>query len=205
MTHKLRAAYIAAAPLPALGRGVRFAGAGVLMCLLIAIGIWGYDRVWNRLTPDSIEPPVCYGADNAYVPGNEVIPLRGAPGERGTPSIDRRHDLTYHERLKQAEEVCKPASCDRAAWETYRSALFWYLSARLQHTRKLDMNYGQPGLRRAQEIYSTPDDLRFERALRERYAAKAFLIKDFTQNRDAVAILVLKGAAGLRPCRKADL
>ena len=119
-------------------------------------------------------------------------------------SIDHRHDLAYHDRLKQAEETCKPGACDRAAWEPYRSALFWYLSARLQHTRKLDMAYGRQGLRRAQDIYSTPDDARFEKGLRDRYRAGVFRLNDLRQHKDAIAILVLKGGEALRPCHTGD-
>jgi hypothetical protein len=37
--------------------------------------------------------------------------------------------------------------------------------------------------------------------LRQRYRAKVFRINDFRQDRDAIAILVLKGGEALRPCR----
>jgi hypothetical protein len=46
---------------------------------------------------------------------------------------------------------------------------------------RLDQDYGQLGLRRAADIYSEP------------------------QNRDAIAILILKGGAALQPCRRADI
>jgi hypothetical protein len=76
---------------------------------------------------------------------------------------------------------------------------------RMQHTRQLDREYGQLGLRRAADIYSEPVDARIENGLRERYRAGMFRINDFRQNKDAIAILVLKGGAALRPCRRADI
>jgi hypothetical protein len=42
-------------------------------------------------------------------------------------------------------------------------------------------------------------------AMSERYRAGIFRINDFRQNRDAIAILVRKGGAALRPCRRADI
>lgn len=197
--------HIDAGTLASLPRAVRNVAAGAALCVVVAIGIWGYERVWKYVTPDPTVPPACYGADRAYVPENEALPLRGAPGPRGNPSVDQRHDLAYHERLKEAEAACTPASCGREAWNEYKSALFWYLSARLQHTRNLDRVYGRPGLRRAQEIYSTAEDVHFEQGLRERYRARVFRLNNLRQNADAIAILVLRDAAALRPCHKSDV
>jgi hypothetical protein len=67
------------------------------------------------------------------------------------------------------------------------------------------MAYGDNGLRLARTIYSDALDLQLEKGLRERYQAKAFRINDSRQNRDAMAILVFKGGAALRSCRKSDL
>jgi hypothetical protein len=181
----------------------------VLMGLAIGVTvITGFSiHAWlaHRLTPDPAVAPICYGSDEAnYTPNNQPIPLRGAPG-RGEPSIDQRRDQSYLERMIQAEGDCKVNACSRDAFAAYKSALFWYLATRLGHTRKLDREYGQLGLRRASDIYNEPHDVRIERGLRERYRAGIFRINDFSQNREAVAILVLKGGAGLRPCRRADV
>jgi len=105
------------------------------------------------------------------------------------------------DRMTLAQRVCTPSACGREEWQAYRSALFWYLASRLQHTTRLDRDYGDPGLARSREIYSTALDRQIEDGLRERYRAKVFRINDFRQDRDAVAILVLKRGEALRPCR----
>jgi hypothetical protein len=183
--------------------GTRAVFIGFFLSIPAVFLFLGFGSVAQRLWPEPSSAPACYWQDQAYVPRKDSIPLRGAPG-RGGPSVDQRHDLAYHERLKQAESVCQPGACDAEAREQYRSALFWYLSSRLQHTRRLDMNFGDQGLRRAQEIYSTPADVRFEQGLRERYRAGVSRLNDIKQNRDAIAILVLKDSASLHPCRKAS-
>jgi hypothetical protein len=60
------------------------------------------------------------------------------------------------------------------------------------------------GLIRARETYREPLDIKIEEGLRERYAAGVFRFNDFRQNREAVTILVLKGAEALRPCTKSE-
>jgi hypothetical protein len=101
-----------------------------------------------------------------------------------------------------ASRACTPQSCPREAWGQYRSALFWYLEPRLQHTSRLYLGFGEDGVIRAREIYREPLDLKIEEGLRERYAAGFFRFNDFRQQREAVTILVLKGGAALRPCTK---
>jgi hypothetical protein len=43
-------------------------------------------------------------------------------------------------------------------WEAYRSALIWYLSARLRDLRRAEERYGDNGLRRMRAAYDTPAD-----------------------------------------------
>jgi hypothetical protein len=69
---------------------------------------------------------------------------------------------------------------------------------------RLYLEYGNDGLIRARELYGEPLDMKVEHGLRERYAAGIFRINDFHQNREAVAILLLKGADALRPCGKGE-
>jgi len=61
----------------------------------------------------------------------------------------------------------------------------------------------------ARQNYDTSADRQIEEGLRARYRAGVFRINDFqpnrTGNREAIAILVLKDAAALRPCRKNDV
>ncbi|MEA2937156.1 MAG: hypothetical protein QOC56_660 [Alphaproteobacteria bacterium] len=174
----------------------------VLLMGGIATGGW----LLNRWSADPTEAPICYSPDQAnYTPLDEAIPLRGAVGLRGDRSIDQRIEKTSPEKMDAAEAACKIGACGREGSLTYRSAIFWYLSGRLQHTRQLDRTYGQTGLRRAVEIYSEPFDERVEKGLRDRYRAGVFRFSDFPQYREAVMILVLKGGAALRPCRKADI
>jgi hypothetical protein len=190
---------------PAVLSGLRTVALGVAGIITLGVVLGTYDWLAQRPAADPITPPACYGADEAnYTPHNQPIPLRGAPG-RGGPSIDQRRDKQYLERIEDAESTCGVNVCTRQAFDNYRSALFWYLSLRTQHTRQLDREYGQLGLRRAADIYSEPEDARIENGLRERYRRGVFRIADFRQNRDAVAILVLKGGTALRPCRRADI
>jgi hypothetical protein len=192
-------------PLP---EGFLSPGRAALMGLAIGVVVIGGFSTYHwlaRLWPDSREAPLCYWADRAdYTPRSDPIPLRGAPSRNGL-SIDQRRGETTSERLAEAEDACTVRACGREAWNKYRSAVFWYLSPRLQHTRQLDMAYGQPGLRRALDVYNQPLDTQFEKGLRDRYRAGGFRFGDFSQNRDAIAIVVLKGAAALRPCRKDDI
>jgi hypothetical protein len=144
--------------------------------------------------------PVCYGDE--LVAGTKTIPLSGRyPTERAIEERPAAADNVI-DRLTLALRICTEQSCPRAAWEEYRSTLFWYLSPRLQHTSRLYREYGSDGLTRARQIYIQPLDVAVEEGLRKRYAAGIFRINDFRQNTEAVAILVLKGADALRPCSK---
>jgi hypothetical protein len=183
---------------------LRATAIGLSIGATLVVGLLTYNWLAQRLTPDPSTAPACYGLERAtYTPPRDAtIPLRGAHARDGT-SIDQRRDESY--RVTEAETTCNVTECSTEAAKKYRSAWFWYLSSRLTHTRRLDMDYGQLGLRRAAEIYSEPIDIQLEKGLRERYRAGVFRINDFTQNRDAIAILVLKGGAALRPCRKVDV
>lgn len=129
----------------------------------------------------------------------------GAPDRNGVPNNRRRMGNHYIEAVLAAEKSCKPGACTSDAAKAYRSALFWYVEPRLQHTRQLEMSYGDNGLRLARTIYSDAVDLQIEKGLRKRYQARAFRINDSRQNRDAMAILIFKGGAARRSCRKSDL
>ena len=107
--------------------------------------------------------------------------------------------------IASSDFQCKPGSCTQTAAKEYRSAFFWYIVPRLQHIRDLDMLYGDNGLRLARTIYSDSLDVRLEQGYRERYQAKAFRINDSRENRDAMAMLIFKGGAALRSCRRSDL
>ena len=185
-----------------VGRGMALV---VSVAVVTAFAILIFNGIRQYFASDPAVAPICYGPEQAYTPRNEVIPLRGAPGERGGESIDLRRDKLYIEQVDQAEQECRVQACGDKQMRRYRSAIFWYLSGRLAHTRRLDREYGQVGLRRAREIYGEAADTRIERGLRERYRARVFRINDFTQYGDAVAIIVLAGGAALRPCRKGDI
>lgn len=180
---------------------------GVIVATTLVTGTLAYGWAFRSLT-EPTRAPACYWPDMAdYTPVNDTIPLRGAR-ERDGFSPDQRRDAPYVERVRQAATACTPAACGGEALKAYRSALFWYLSTRLQDMRRLDRRYGDFGLRRARETYDTPADREIEDGLRARYRAGVFRINDFKPNRDgnreAIAILVLKGGAALRPCTKAD-
>jgi hypothetical protein len=189
-----------------LARLIMLAAAFAVVVSVILIGAFLAYGWFTQRGASETRAPICYWADEAnYTPRNDPIPLRGAPGYRGERSADQRNDQTSEEKLTEAENACKIGACPREGFATYRSAIFWYLSPRLQHTRRLDQAHGQVGLRRASEIYNEPFDRRVEQGLRDRHKAGVFRFKDFTQNREAVAILVLKGGQALRPCRKGDV
>lgn len=177
-----------------------FVGAAVLA----ASAWWGYGSLVNWGT-EPTSAPKCYWADHAYVPANQTMPLVGAPDRNGVPNNRRRVDASAIDGVLAAEKECKPGTCTPQAAKAYRSAFFWYIEPRLQHTRQLDLTYGDNGLRLARTIYSEPIDRRLEEGLRERYQAKAFRINGSRQNCDANAILIFKGGAALRPCRKSDV
>jgi hypothetical protein len=145
--------------------------------------------------------PACYGGEHAA--GKQIIPERGWRDRSGR-SIEDRHASFDADQVTLALRVCTPQSCPNKAWKEYRSAMFWYLSSRLQHTSHLYRDYGDAGLVRAREIYRDPLDVKVVDGLRERYAAGVFRLNDFRQNHAAVTILVLKGSDGLRPCGKGE-
>jgi hypothetical protein len=146
--------------------------------------------------------PPCYG-EPRNEPGTQMIPARGARDRNGR-SIDDRPPTFDLDRLTLAQRVCTPSSCGREQWKAYRSAMFWYVSARLQHMSRLYREYGEAGLERAREIYGGALDRQIEEGLRARYRAKIFRLNDFTQDHDAMTILVLNGGDALRPCRRVD-
>lgn len=164
------------------------------------IGFSIYASIEKYVT-EPTSAPACYG--DALVAGKGIIPPRGARLRNGGSIDDRPAAATdQNEQLTLALRACTPQSCPKQAWQAYRAALFWYLSPRLQHTSRLYQGYGDDGLARAREIYREPLDVKIEQGIRERYAAGIFRFNDFRQNREAVTILVLKGAEALRPCTK---
>ena len=172
-----------------------------------AVGLacwWSLGSVINWAT-EPTSAPNCYWADEAYVPGNQTMPLAGARDRNGVPNNRRRMSKSDIDKVLAAEKFCTPIACTPQAAKDYRSAFFWYIEPRLQHIKHLDMAYGDNGLRLARTIYSEPIDKQLEKGLRERYEAQKFRINDSRQNRDAMAILVFKGGEALRSCRKSDL
>ena len=181
----------------------RATAAGLAIGVLFVCGWWGYGAIVNSVT-EPTQAPACYWPDEAYVPRNETMPLTGALDRNGVPNNRRRMGKSDIDKVLAAERACKPGACTPDAMKAYRSAFFWYIEPRLQQIRQLEMAYGDNGLRLARQIYSEPIDLELEKGLRERYQAKLFRINDSRQNRDATAILLFKGGAALRSCRKAD-
>jgi hypothetical protein len=143
----------------------------------------------------------CYGRE--HVAGKGVIPDPGWRDRNGR-SIDDRRASFDADQVTLALRVCTSQSCPSAALKEYRSAMFWYLSSRLQHTSQLYRDYGDSGLARARAIYREPLDVKVVDGLRARYAAGVFRLNDFRQQHAAVAILVLKGSDALRPCGKGE-
>ncbi len=169
---------------------------------VVVVGLWTYGSIGRWLTPEPRVAPACYGAER-------ITHKAGTTPAPNNPA-DRNHALwwgprgTHHiERVQTAEFACTAKSCDRKAWEQYRSAIFWYLAERMQRTRQLDANYGDAGLQRARDLFGNRPDLEIEQGLRARYNAGFFRIKELRQQQDAYAILIFSGGAGLRPCRRA--
>ena len=161
------------------------------------IGFGVFARV-ERYMSEPKTAPACYGRQ--HLAGTKAIPSRGSR-DGGGRSIDDRFPNFDPDKITLALRVCTPQSCPKDALKEFRSAMFWYLSSRLQHTSTLYRNHGELGLLRAREIFRDPIDARVEQGLRERYAAGIFRLNDFRQNHAAVSIIVLKGGDALRPCR----
>jgi hypothetical protein len=178
------------------GRAI-VAGFAIGGALLIASEIYMKARYY---VSEPKTAPACYGSE--HVAGNNILPSRDLRDRNR--SIDDRPASSDPAQLAVAARNCTAQSCPREAWKEYRSAVFWYLSPRLQHTSQLYRSYGDEGLIRARMIYREADDQKFVEGLRERYAAGVFRLNDFRQNRAALAILVLKGADALRPCGKGE-
>jgi hypothetical protein len=174
-----------------------FTGLGIAVTVILCNEI--YHFAMKRVT-EPTEAAACFEPyDATYTPGNAPLP------PRGTSETDDRRNANYIVQVKDAERVCKPGSCDAAAYRNYSSALFWYLSDRMRHMRRLDMNYGEAGIARAQQLYRTADDLAIEQGLRDRYRAKLFRINDSRQHREVKSILIFRGGEAMRPCRKGDV
>jgi hypothetical protein len=174
------------------------AGLGIAGALLIASEIYLKAKYY---VSEPQTAPACYGREHAA--GKQIIPSRDLRDRNGR-SIDDRHASFDADQVTLALRVCTTQSCPSEAWKAYRSAMFWYLSSRLQHTSQLYRSYGDDGLVRARMIYREPLDMKVVDGLRERYAAGVFRLNDFRQNHAAVAILVLKGSEALRPCGKGE-
>jgi hypothetical protein len=174
------------------------AGLGIAGALLIASEIYLKAKYY---VSEPKTAPACYGRE--HVAGKQIIPARGLRGRNGG-SIDDRHASFDADQVTLALRVCTVQSCPTEARKAYKSAMFWYLSSRLQHTSQLYRNYGDDGLARARMVYREPLDVKVVDGLRERYAAGVFRLNDFRQNHAAAAILVLKGSEALRPCGKGE-
>jgi hypothetical protein len=166
----------------------------------VIVGLWTYGSIARWLTPEPRVAPACYEPERNHTAGTTPAPNNPADrnhavwwGPRGDVHIDR---------VKTVEFACTAKSCDRKAWAQYRSVMFWYLSERMQRTRRLDATYGDAGLQRARQLFGGRPDIEIEQGLRARYQAGFFRIKELRQQQDAYAILVFAGGAGLRPCRR---
>jgi hypothetical protein len=177
-------------------------GGAIALGLCIAATFIAGNEIYHFVKKRTTEPTQaapCFEPERAhYTPGAKSLPA-------AVPTNEQQRDMPALWRLKDAERVCKPTSCDSAALRAYESAFFWYIADRMQVTRGLDMNHGDPGLARARRLYGTPDDLAIEQGLRERYRAKLFRINDQRQHRDVKSILIFKGGEAMRPCRKGDV
>jgi hypothetical protein len=176
---------------------------GVGIGALVVLGGWATASLKNRLT-EPTTAPACYGAEEAYMPGQQAMPLIGAPDHNGIPNNRRRDGEFVVASLEAAERACRPAACTADAAKKYQSAFYFYLESRLRHIRLLDKEYGDSGLHLGLGIYNEAIDARFEQGLRERYRAGIFRINGSREQRDARAILLFKGGAALRPCRKGN-
>jgi hypothetical protein len=177
-------------------RNALLTGLGIALTFVACNEAYHYVR--KRVSEPAQAAPCFEPYDATYKPGSAPLPARG------TPSTDQRGDELYLTRVKDAERLCTPQSCDKAALAAYNGALFWYFSDRMRHMRRLDMNYGEAGIARARQLYRTADDLAIEQGLRERYQAKTFRINDSRQHREVKSILIFKGGEAMRPCRKGD-
>ena len=170
-------------------------GLGVALVVILGFNIYAVVKYYF------FEPktaPACYGTQQ--VAGKQIIAPSGT-GEGRTRAVNDRRPGIDTAKIISAMAVCTAQSCPKTAWKEYRSAMFWYLSPRLQHISRLYRNYGDVGLLRAREIYREPIDVQVEQGLRERYAAGIFRLNDFRQHHAAFSIIVLKGGDALRPCR----
>ena len=176
----------------------------------VALGLFigGAYMIYNEIEATvryyATEPktaPICYlTKSRKHEPGTKRIPARGARDRSGR-SIDdppKNYDI---DKMFLAARACTPDSCDSDARWAYDSALFWYVSARKRHTAGLDRVYGDAGLERARAIYRTPKDRQIEQGMRDLYNADILRINDFKQNREAIAILIMRGGEAFRPCR----
>ena len=171
-------------------------GLGIAATFIVGNEIYHFIK---KRTSEPTQAAPCFEPERAhYTPGTKALPAAVANNEQ-------LRDMSALWRLKDAERVCTPSSCDSAALSAYQSAFFWYIADRMRVTRGFDMNHGDPGLARARRIYGTPDDLASEQGLRDRYRAKLFRINDSRQHRDVKSILIFKGGESLRPCRKGDV
>jgi hypothetical protein len=174
-------------------------GLGIAGAVIVASNI--YSTV-NYYVSEPKTAPACYGTQQ--VAGKQVIPNRGTRDRNGHSVDDRLASLNV-DQITLAQRICTAQSCPSQAWKEYRSAMFWYLSSRLQHMSNLYRAYGDAGLTRAREIYREPFDQNVVEGLRQRFAAGVFRLNDFRQNRAAVTILVLRGSEALRPCGAGDV
>lgn len=181
-------------------RGSAMALGGLIGGVAVLI-VSGY--VWlERYVGEPDQAPACYGEARPAPPGEAQIVAGNLRNRHAGIDEYTRRDGAYLDRMLEAHKACPAAACAGKAWEDYCSALFWYVSTRLTHMSKLQVIHGESGIRASRQTYDTPADREIERGLRERYRAKVFRLNDFSQNREAIAILTLKGGEALRPCRQ---
>lgn len=176
----------------ALASGVVLA-VGVLM--ILQLGSW-ISSLFDSSDPYAV--PACFTGNLAPVaPGNKIF---DSDSLRSKDQLARTAYGKYERDMQAAAQNCTTDACASAAQAAYRDAVFWYVSGRATHARKLYASFGDRGLSYSLQLYDTDDDAALVAGMRERFKAGVFDPVRLSKHKDAALILMARTAHQFRPC-----
>jgi hypothetical protein len=163
------------------------------------------------------KPADCFplGFHDPYDPGVATLkPIRMARDSVIHNSADPGHETINDEDtlgaasaiateifLEQSSQSCPRLACDGEKLAEYKKNLFRYIYARTSFVQSYDAEYGEPGLRFAQNYYNSAVELRLMEDLRARIASGQIDPNEFASDFDALHLAAEKPPSQFIPCR----
>lgn len=172
---------------------------GVVLALsalvILQLGSW-ISSLFDSSDPYAV--PACFiGNLKPVAPGNKHFE---PDSSRSKDQLARTGYGKYERDVQAAAQNCPIDTCDSAAQKAYRDVMFWYVSGRATHARKLYASFGDRGLSYSLQLYDTDDDAALVAGMRERFKAGVFDPARLGKHKDAALMLMARTVYQFRPC-----